>query len=168
MAITSCPECGRSISDKAQACPNCGYPMQPLPQNPIGRPFFRSYGYEYKSQRTIFGMPLIHIVSGLPDGRMKVARGFFAIGNVAVGVFALGGVAVGIISLGGVGLGLAVCGGAALGLGVGVGGLATGYLAIGGAAIGIYAVGGLAIGVHTIFNDPHLRQVIESLFRRFS
>lgn len=25
MALFNCPECGRSISDKAQSCPNCGY-----------------------------------------------------------------------------------------------------------------------------------------------
>ena len=168
MAITSCPECGRSISDKAQVCPNCGYPLQPQQPALPGRSLFRYYGYEYKSQRTIFGMPLVHIVSGFPDGRMKVARGFIAMGNVAVGVFALGGVAAGLFALGGFGLGLVVFGGLALGLGVGIGGLATGYLAIGGVAIGVYSIGGLSIGVHTIFNDAHLRQTIETLFRRFS
>lgn len=28
MAIISCPECGKEISDKAACCPNCGYPIQ--------------------------------------------------------------------------------------------------------------------------------------------
>lgn len=28
MAIISCPECDRDISDKAQACPGCGAPVQ--------------------------------------------------------------------------------------------------------------------------------------------
>jgi len=27
MALIKCPECGKEISDKASACPNCGYPM---------------------------------------------------------------------------------------------------------------------------------------------
>ena len=27
MALIRCPECGKYISDKAKACPNCGYPM---------------------------------------------------------------------------------------------------------------------------------------------
>ena len=31
MALIKCPECGLSISDKAAACPNCGYPLQPAP-----------------------------------------------------------------------------------------------------------------------------------------
>lgn len=25
MALITCPECGREISDKAESCPNCGY-----------------------------------------------------------------------------------------------------------------------------------------------
>lgn len=29
MALIKCPECGREISDKATACPGCGYPMTP-------------------------------------------------------------------------------------------------------------------------------------------
>lgn len=29
MALITCPECGHSISDKAAACPHCGFPLQP-------------------------------------------------------------------------------------------------------------------------------------------
>ena len=29
MALISCPECGKEISDKAVACPHCGNPMNP-------------------------------------------------------------------------------------------------------------------------------------------
>lgn len=29
MALIHCPECGREISDKASACPGCGYPIAP-------------------------------------------------------------------------------------------------------------------------------------------
>lgn len=28
MAIINCPECGKEISDKAPACPNCGHPLK--------------------------------------------------------------------------------------------------------------------------------------------
>lgn len=28
MALIKCPECGREISDKAPACPHCGYPLE--------------------------------------------------------------------------------------------------------------------------------------------
>ena len=27
MALISCPECGRQVSDKAVSCPQCGYPI---------------------------------------------------------------------------------------------------------------------------------------------
>lgn len=32
MALISCPECGRSISDKALSCPNCGCPIEHEPE----------------------------------------------------------------------------------------------------------------------------------------
>lgn len=28
MALMKCPECGKEVSDKAEACPNCGYPIE--------------------------------------------------------------------------------------------------------------------------------------------
>lgn len=30
MALINCPECNKEISDKAKACPNCGYPVSEL------------------------------------------------------------------------------------------------------------------------------------------
>ena len=30
MSLIHCPECGKEISDKAESCPNCGYPMVDL------------------------------------------------------------------------------------------------------------------------------------------
>ena len=32
MAMTQCPECGKELSDKAYACPHCGYPMREMPR----------------------------------------------------------------------------------------------------------------------------------------
>lgn len=32
MALISCPECGKEISDKAVACPHCGNPINPQVQ----------------------------------------------------------------------------------------------------------------------------------------
>lgn len=34
MALISCPECGKQISDKVNACPHCGYPMSVESQDP--------------------------------------------------------------------------------------------------------------------------------------
>ncbi|MGB3068250.1 MAG: zinc ribbon domain-containing protein [Ottowia sp.] len=33
MALISCPECGHTISTKAQACPSCGYVLKPSEQD---------------------------------------------------------------------------------------------------------------------------------------
>lgn len=33
MALINCPECNKEISDKAKACPNCGYELNPLQSN---------------------------------------------------------------------------------------------------------------------------------------
>ena len=33
MALISCPECGREISDKAPACPHCGAPTKVADKN---------------------------------------------------------------------------------------------------------------------------------------
>jgi DNA-directed RNA polymerase subunit RPC12/RpoP len=27
MALVKCPDCGKDVSTEAEACPNCGYPM---------------------------------------------------------------------------------------------------------------------------------------------
>jgi RNA polymerase sigma factor (sigma-70 family) len=102
--------------------------------------------FEYRSKRTLLGLPLIHACSGLgPDGKRRVAKGWFAYGDIAYGVIAVGGVSVGVISLGGLAFGLIGIGGAALGL-VGFGGVAVGGLTFAGLAIGYWAIGGCAVG----------------------
>lgn len=161
MALISCPECAKPVSERARSCPNCGYPIRPGAGEGTGYT-----GYEYKSSSKIFGMPLIHIVYGPGSGgTLKPAKGFIAIGNVSIGVISIGGVDVGVIALGGLSFGLVCLGGVALGILCGAGGLATGYIAVGGIAIGTYALGGLAVGAHTLQNDPHFRDYIQSLFK---
>lgn len=114
--------------------------------------------FEYKSERTLFGMPLLHVTSGVDPatGRRRVARGFFAFGDSAVGVFAFGGIArgifacggfsVGVVAIGGMGLGVVSWCGFALALLFAVGGIAVGPLATGGAAIGWDVAGAWAVG----------------------
>jgi hypothetical protein len=162
MALIPCPECGSEISDQALACPSCGY-------SPKGTGFL--YCWEYKSQRTFFGLPLVHIVMGSPidpaTGRLRIAKGIVAVGGaVAVGWLALGGFALGIVAFGGVGLGLlAALGGVGISFGLAVGGLAIGGIAIGGCAVGYYAIGGGAFGIHALGSnaqDPQLTEFLNS------
>lgn len=108
--------------------------------------YYSAFHYEYKSQRTLFGLPLVHIRFG--HRGMGVAKGILAIGNVAVGVFALGGFSFGLFSVGGLAFGLLFAlGGWAMGA-LAIGGLAIGLLAFGGAAVGLFAMGGGAFGVY--------------------
>ncbi|GMQ55779.1 hypothetical protein AN1V17_01710 [Vallitalea sediminicola] len=101
-------------------------------------------GYEYKSQKTIMGIPLIHI-NNKPLG---VAKGIIACGSISIGIISFGGISIGIISLGGISFALLLgIGGAAVSGIASIGGLAiAGLFAIGGAAISNYiSVGGAAI-----------------------
>lgn len=154
MPLISCPECGKSVSNRAQACPHCGYPIN----TSRGNIQTIAFGYEYKSSAMLFGMPLVHIATGVsPDGRPRIAKGVIAIGNIAIGLLALGGIAFGGIAFGGLSIALCAIGGLAIGILFGLGGAATGYLAVGGMAVGVYAIGGGAIGAHTLWNDPQMR-----------
>lgn len=104
------------------------------------------YDYEFKSKRTVMGLPLVHINIG---HGLRVARGIIAIGNIAVGVISLGALALGVLSFGALAVGVAAFAGLAIG-GLAAGGFAAGLLAFGGCAIGIVAVGGSAVGVYSI------------------
>ena len=99
--------------------------------------------YEYKSRRTLFGLPLLHINVG--RGAMYRATGIAAIGLAARGVVAVGLVSLGVLAVGAVSVGLLAAGAAALG-GAATGAVAVGYVAVGSLAVGKVAIGSLAIG----------------------
>ena len=161
MSLISCPECDKEISDKALACPNCGYPVRE-----------GLIGFEYRSKTKLFGLPLVHIVNRRNfssfEGKPRIAKGIIAIGPIAVGGFAFGGLSIGVISVGGLALGLIALGGATMGLLFALGGLAIGLIAIGGGAIGYYAMGGGAWGVHPLGSNTQDPQAIEFFQRYFS
>jgi hypothetical protein len=159
MAMVRCPECDREISEQAIACPQCGYPLRD------------PFGYEYRSEAELFGLPLVHVVSGRgidpATGRIRVAKGIIAIGPVAVGGLAVGGLSFGVLSLGGMAVGLVALGGVAIGVLLALGGLAIGLVAVGGGAVGYYAFGGGALGVHAVggnAQDPNAVEFFKKWF----
>lgn len=110
--------------------------------------------YEYKSERKVLGLPLVHIHFGHGNCR---ARGIIAIGNSAMGLVAVGFASLGLISVGLTAIGLLtlglVCvggiafGGVAMGLLAAFGGIVVSAgLAVGGIATGTYAFGKIASG----------------------
>ena len=104
---------------------------------------------EYKSARTLRGLPLVHI--NLGPGKRR-ARGVLAIGNVATGLVSVGFVARGGLSLGILSLGVLSIGPLAVGL-LAVGALALGVASVGAVAIGLFAVGGCAVASHVAIGD---------------
>jgi hypothetical protein len=104
--------------------------------------------YEYRSNATLLGMPLLHVRIG---DRFDDARGplkaWIAIGSSnAVGmIFASGGVATAPIAFGGIAIGFVSFGAISFGL-LSLGACAVGGLAYGGLAIGWQAFGALAFG----------------------
>ena len=110
--------------------------------------YYQRWHYEYKSQRTLFGLPLVHIHFG--DRGTGLAKGIVAIGNYAVGFLAIGGLSLGLVSIGGLSLGLLFSlAGLALG-GISIGGVAIGLMAFGGSAVGLFTIGGASIGVYAV------------------
>ena len=121
-------------------------PPAPAASTTIVNNYYQRWRYEYKSKRTLFGLPLVHIRLG--DRGTGLAKGVLAIGNYAVGIFAIGGFSFGLVSIGGLSLVLLFSlAGWAIG-GIAVGGLAIGLLAFGGAAVGLLAIGGGTFGVY--------------------
>lgn len=98
--------------------------------------------YEYKSKKTVKGIPLVHVNFGLGLYR---AKGIIAIGNIASGIFALGFLSAGIISIGLLAAGLIAFGNITAGF-ISIGALAVGCISFGAISIGIFCAGALNIG----------------------
>ena len=93
------------LTGREGACPPPPPEQEYVPPAPtiIHHHYHEGWHYEYKSERTLFGLPLVHINLGRGN---HWARGIVAIGNIATGFVALGGIAAGLLSLGAVSFGL--------------------------------------------------------------
>jgi len=101
-----------------------------------------AHGFEWKTRRTILGLPLICIAFGADEkGRPRVARGFIALGQFAVGMVVIAQFGLGLISLGQVAVGVAAGGQLAVGLLTGMGQVCVGTFAVGQVVVGVYGRG---------------------------
>lgn len=103
--------------------------------------------YEYKSQKTLGGVPLIHVNVG--QGLYK-AKGIIAVGTVAKGLISVGVLSAGVLSLGVLTLGAFSLGALSAGLLLAFGAVSLGTISFGGLSIGIFAVGGCAAGIYSL------------------
>lgn len=115
--------------------------------------------FEYKSKRTLFGLPLVHI-NGKWGGTAKgvVAVGFKACGVVSVGflsmgVLSAGCLSLGAVSLGALALGVLALGAVSVGLLLALGAVAAGFVAYGAAAFGGFAAGAFACARYVAVGD---------------
>ena len=88
-----CRECKHQVSEQAGACPDYGAPYP-------ARERWDGYGFEYKSQSTFLGLPLLHISFKYRPNRMPVvAKGVIAVGQFGVGIITISQFGIGVISL---------------------------------------------------------------------
>lgn len=130
---------------------------------------------EYKSEKTLFGLPLVHIIRAnyapsVPPFRtvsirgfnvggrygssfgLPTARGIFAFGPKAKGVIAVGNFAAGFISIGNISTGILSIGNLSAGL-FSIGNIALALLmTMGNFAAGLLSVGNMALGYATAGN----------------
>ena len=110
-------------------------------------------GYEYKSDITLFGLPLVHVYWN-PRRPFKPAKGIIAIGMSAIGAISIGVFSIGLISIGLLAMGI-------FGI-VAVGGLSLGWLTLIGAVLlgvsvrvsfGLLVFAGIVLLI--LFSDRH-------------
>lgn len=104
---------------------------------------YERWRYEYKSKRTLWGMPLVHI--NLCANGFCWARGVVAVGNISTGLISVGAISAGLFSFGALSAGLLALGALTLGL-LSAGAVAIGLLAFGGCSLGLVSFGGIAAG----------------------
>jgi len=109
---------------------------------------------EYKSQFTLFGVPLIHIQFGMQEITDKPAYGWIAGGSYARGLlFAWGGVAIAPISVGIISIGVITIGAVGFGL-FSAGTIAIGFIAFGSSAVAYKAYAAFSsIGWESAFSS---------------
>lgn len=136
-----CPKCQKPVDPTANFCPNCSAPLGIKG---------KKTGYEWRSRKSIFGYPLVHIAFGRDErGKLRVAKGFIAIGQFGIGVITFAQVGVGILfGFGQCILGLTALAQLALAPLIAIGQIAIGYAAIGQIVFAVYGIGQTGWAVH--------------------
>ena len=88
-----CRECQREVSEQATACPQCGTPFP-------AKAHWDGWGFEFKSEAALLGLPLLHISFKYRANRRPVpAKGVIAIGQFAAGFVTVSQFGIGVVSI---------------------------------------------------------------------
>ncbi len=88
-----CRECRKEISEQAISCPHCGAPYP-------AKEKWDGWGFEYKSEANILGLPLLHVSFKFrPNKAPVVAKGVISIGQFGCGIFNLSQFGIGVVSI---------------------------------------------------------------------
>lgn len=74
MALVTCKECGKEISDIAQVCPNCGYPIQAVKNAQIDKKN-REYYKNYNIRQLLINILLFAVTFYIGYHAMAVSEG---------------------------------------------------------------------------------------------
>jgi hypothetical protein len=143
MPLVPCRECGEQVSVHSRSCPHCGAPRP-------ARKEWNGWGFDWKSQRTWHGWPLVHVSIGRDaQGRLRVAKGIIAIGQFGIGLITVAQFGVGLLfGFGQFIFGLTALAQFAAAVLAGVGQFATGYVAIGQIVVGYYGLAQAGFAAH--------------------
>lgn len=74
MAIISCPECGKDISNKARTCPNCGYPISEISNldEAVDNEHVDSLGKHYSIDKLDYNYPIEKMRIGNKRGSFEL------------------------------------------------------------------------------------------------
>ena len=98
-------------------------------------------GFEWKTKASLFGIPLVCVAYGRDErGKIRVARGFLAIGQFAVGGIVVAQFGAGLLAIGQFVTGGFVIGQLALGLLLAAGQVSCGLVSVGQVVAGIYGL----------------------------
>jgi len=109
----------------------------------------KPFHYEYKSNKMVGKLPLVHVNIGYG---MYRAKGIISIGMISTGIISMGLLSGGVISIGVIALGIFAVAAMAAGV-ISAGSISLGILAMGAISIGYLSFGALAIGVYSVGAD---------------
>jgi hypothetical protein len=88
-----CRVCRHEISEEAFSCPQCGAPYP-------GKEKWDGWGFEYKSEANILGLPFLHVSFKYRPNRVPVvAKGVISIGQFGCGIINISQFGIGLVSI---------------------------------------------------------------------